>query len=322
MNYPGDNADPKAVAKYFESVALSYDLPGILPVMTSYVELTVAWATTGDVKQVDGYLYAVDYQSVGYFQQQSVFGWGTYEQLINAEYAVHRFCEEAVKFVDDEWHSGTTDPDALGRWCQAVQRSAEPDAYRDKGYPGAVGLLEDNVAIEVDFDSSGWGKDKATGAWIQTEANQTLYTNKNGYLWKKARWKWPTANTPPNYNSYWYVERHPTRYSWRSDIEEWARYLVDNYDVWCNTYYDHPEGWGRDTTSIDVWGSAGRGSALHWEVRQAVFDDMFYAEGAPYIEWLISNGWMWTRAGGWSWFSDDASDADMGHWLHMHITYQ
>src|SRR5919199_3424984 len=147
-NYPGDNANPGDVARWMADVAENeYGLPGVLPVMTSCVELTDAWTGPGDVKNVSGYLHPVDHCSVGYFQQQAddlgcgTFGWGTRDQIIQAPYALRRFCEEAAKLKDREWHKGTTDADALGRWCQAVQGSAFPDRYRDNGYPMAKELL-------------------------------------------------------------------------------------------------------------------------------------------------------------------------------------
>ena len=42
--YPGDLANPEDVARWMAEVAKDeYGLPGILPVMTSCVELTAAW---------------------------------------------------------------------------------------------------------------------------------------------------------------------------------------------------------------------------------------------------------------------------------------
>lgn len=69
--YPGDDANPEDVARWMAAVAEEeYGLPGILPVITSCVELTDAWTAPGDVKDVRGYLKAVDHDSVGYFQQR------------------------------------------------------------------------------------------------------------------------------------------------------------------------------------------------------------------------------------------------------------
>ncbi len=358
MEYPGDTATPTDVALYFASVAASYGLPRILPVMTSCVELTEAWTGPGNVRNVTGYLYAVDYWSVGYFQQQydgnpdgTYFGWGTYEQLIDAEYAVHRFCQEARKFIDWEWHANTTDPDALGRWCQAIQRSAFPDAYRDKGYPMAVELLKESdkkVAQEefvtVQFDQPGWGYvmqgDKKL--WVKVEPGENLdkitYDSKK-WMWAKrkqvevpkTKFNWPKANAAP-VNSWNYQDRHPTRYNWRPDVEEWARYLVENYDVWCNTYYEHPEGWGFNhqstdadgtkwyvqDTSFDVWGPAGRNDPLDPDLGDEIYNLLFHYAGKPDIDWIIWKRQIWTVRGGYSAFGTEPFS---WHDDHIHITY-
>jgi hypothetical protein len=125
-----------------------YDLPGILPVMTSCVELTGAWTGPGDVKDVRGYLRNVDACSVGYFQQQAddlgcgKFGWGTRAQLIDAKYALKRFCEEAAKYKG-QFNAGNIGQ--LGEWCATVQRPRQDlrHLYADKGYPMASELLRD-----------------------------------------------------------------------------------------------------------------------------------------------------------------------------------
>jgi len=103
--YPGDLANPEDVARWMAEVARDeYGLPGILPVMTSCVELTAAWTAPGDVKSVPGYLGAVDYDSLGYFQQRSSQGWGYPAQLTDADYALRAFCREAAKLKDWEWN--------------------------------------------------------------------------------------------------------------------------------------------------------------------------------------------------------------------------
>ena len=354
LTYPGDTATPESVAAYFRDVAeQEYQLPGILPVMTSCVELTNAWVAPGDVKQVRGYLNPVDHWSVGYFQQQYdgnpdgiIFGWGTYSQLIDAEYALHRFCQEAVKFKDYEWHENTTDPEVLGRWCQAIQRSAVPDAYRTKGYPMAVQLLskapkEDKYPQRVLVVSEGnWVYDEKTNEWAKVrfetgdkkdlaEGDVIKYQPSDGGLWVQRAgqeeeaatgFQWPEAWDEPIWDSPNYQDRHPTRYTWRSDVEAWARYLVQYYEdqVWCNTYVDHPEGHGRTLDSIDVWGPAGRNDYLDPDVGKEIWNLLFYYEGAPHIDWIIYNAWMWTVRGGWQRFgTDDFS----WHYDHIHVTY-
>ncbi len=143
MKYPGDLADPDVVARWMARVAYEeYGLPPVLPVMCSYVELTGAWTGPGDVKTVPGYLGAVDYDSLGYFQQRPSQGWGTPSQLTDADYALRKFCSVAYENSGGTWNKDQTGTQILGEWCQAVQRSAFPNAYRDKGYPAAMKLIE------------------------------------------------------------------------------------------------------------------------------------------------------------------------------------
>jgi hypothetical protein len=177
--YPGDTATPKDTASWMANVAYKqYGLPGILPVMTSCVELTQAFTGPGDVKDIPGYLNPVDGCSVGWFQQQAdglgcgTFGWGTKTQILDANYTLKRFCEEAAKL---KGQYAENDPNQLGQWCQAVQRSGVPNAYRDKGYPIAKVLLSEwtpskNGAVTTSPNWFGVGKDgvvRIGGDWSQ-----------------------------------------------------------------------------------------------------------------------------------------------------------
>jgi hypothetical protein len=176
--YPGDTASPREVAHWMANVAhQKYRLPGILPVMTSCVELTDAWTGPGDVKDVRGYLDNVDACSVGYFQQQAdnlgcgKFGWGTRAQLINAPYALRRFCEEAVKYKK-KFNAGNIRQ--LGEWCATVQRPREDlrHLYAEKGYPMASDLLR------------GWkpGKNADGKADTKVRAPKWIAINSKGLL--------------------------------------------------------------------------------------------------------------------------------------------
>lgn len=98
--YPGDEATPQQTAAWMGRVAEHiYGLPAELPVMCSLVELTQGWTGPGDVKDVAGYLYAVDYDSLGWFQQRPAAGWGTPEQITDPEYAL-------AAFLDAAWDAG------------------------------------------------------------------------------------------------------------------------------------------------------------------------------------------------------------------------
>jgi cell wall-associated NlpC family hydrolase len=140
LPFPGNCASPKATAAWMASVAEYYDLPGILPVMCSCVELTGAWTSEGCLEDVPGFLEAQDYDSVGLFQQRPSQGWGTVQECIDPPISLVKFLEEANKYKGQYSY---TNPDELGQWCQAVQRSGVPDAYRSKGYPMALELLKD-----------------------------------------------------------------------------------------------------------------------------------------------------------------------------------
>lgn len=177
---------------------------------------------------------------------------------------------------------------------------------------------------DISFNAEGWALDRKTGAYLRSDRKSaSLYTNKNGWVWGAAQaegWTWPVANAAPT-DSGSYADRFPTRYNWRDDVEEVARYLVDTYDVWCNTYYAHPPWYWREETSIDVWGPAGRGDPLDYYTGQGIFDDIWGNGLPPWIEWVIWQGYMWTAYDGWTWFSGDDPYSDAGHFRHIHFTF-
>ena len=63
-----------------------------------------------------------NFDSLGVFQQRPSQGWGTVAQLMDPRYAADAFYERLFKL--SEWESKS-----LAAAAQAVQRSAEPDAY-------------------------------------------------------------------------------------------------------------------------------------------------------------------------------------------------
>lgn len=128
---------------------------------------------------------------------------------------------------------------------------------------------------------------------------------------------WPKADALPRAGDY--VARHPTRYTFRPDVERWANYIVDAFPVWVVTYHDHPEGYKRDEDSLDVWGPGGRGDPLDQTVGEKVFDLLFHDPYQPDIEWIIYRRWIWTRSGGWKPFGTNAFTY---HDDHIHVTYR
>jgi hypothetical protein len=187
--------------------------------------------------------------------------------------------------------------------------------------------------ITLGYDEDGWAYDTASGLYVRSNtADLDHKTNEYGWLRAKvdavreaapSTWSWPEAWDDPIPWSEWYVERHPTRYTWRDDVEALARWLVDNYGVSVNTYDDHPEGLGRDYDSMDVWGSDGRGCPIGYELGQEIFGVLLNDPNPPNIEWIIWWGFQYGAWNNWNgeWFSDDDSDADMGHFRHIHVTY-
>ena len=145
-------------------------------------------------------------------------------------------------------------------------------------------------------------------------------------------WAWPEAWDDPIFDSPVYQDRHPTRYVWRPDVEEWARYLVDKFDgvVWCNTYYDHPEGRGFEVwdgawyimnTSFDVWGPGGRNDPLGSTVGWQIFGLLMNDPNPPNIHWIIYFGQQYGAWNNWEgeWFADPGDF--MYHGDHIHVTY-
>jgi hypothetical protein len=187
-------------------------------------------------------------------------------------------------------------------------------------------------------DATGWLVDKESGLYLAGPANADSELAMQGpwpYVQQlpiepdgppppgpEEEWQWPSDLYAPLYDGN-YVHEHPSRWDtmWRYDVEEVARYLVNEYNVSCNTYVDHPEGYWRDPDSIDVWGPGGRGDPIDYYTGQAVFDDIFNNGLPPWIDWVIWQSWMWTASGGWSWFSDDTSYVDMSHTRHSHWTF-
>jgi hypothetical protein len=83
-------------------------------------------------------------------------------------------------------------------------------------------------------------------------------------------------------------DRYPTRYEWRADVEDQIRRIYDRFpEVETNTYFDHPEGYGRNVASFDVWGPGGRDDPIDLDLGQRVFDFVFNDPNPPLIEWCI-----------------------------------
>lgn len=189
---------------------------------------------------------------------------------------------------------------------------------------------------KVGADKDGWIVDLRTNEYIRTNANITYGADGSGWLYApapksnqrppKPAWAWPEDLQ----NVGWlgdgsYVDLHPSRWDtvWRADIEVWARYLVDNYDVSCNTYVHHPAGeWSpRDETSFDVWGPAGRGFAVDPSIGSTIFNQLFHDEGEPDIDWIIWQATIYHAGNGWAGQPWGANEFEW-HFDHVHVTYK
>ncbi|GLW35864.1 hypothetical protein [Actinoplanes regularis] len=86
----------------------------------------IAITTAITESSLHNYTEAVDYDSLGLFQQRPSQGWGTPAQLTDPVYATNAFLNAMLrKYPSNAWMSGD-----IGAICQRVQVSAYPDAYR------------------------------------------------------------------------------------------------------------------------------------------------------------------------------------------------
>ena len=92
-----------------------------LPVRGAVIAITTAITESG----LRNITEAVDHDSLGLYQQRPSQGWGTAAQVTNPAYATDSFLSVMRQmYPGGSWGSGD-----IGAICQAVQRSAYPDAY-------------------------------------------------------------------------------------------------------------------------------------------------------------------------------------------------
>ena len=209
--------------------------------------------------------------------------------------------------------------------------------------------------ITLRYDQQGWAYDTASGLPVKSNTAELVHkTNKDGWLWADvatgattvetttetitttvSTWSWPEAWDEPWPGSEIYQERHPTRYVWRPDVEKQARWLVDTFNVSCNSYYEHPEGRGFEVastdpdgtvwyimnTSFDVWGPAGRndpiGSTVGWQIFNLLMND----PNPPNVRWIIWQRNQYGEWNGWQGEPFEPGNEFMAHEDHIHVTY-
>ncbi len=126
-----------------------------------------------------------------------------------------------------------------------------------------------------------------------------------------------------------YVDRHPTRYTWRKDIQELIRRIYEEFGwdaLHITTYVDHPasefypEAGGRDTASLDIWGPGGRRDPLPKALGDKIYKFIYNDSKPPWIDWIIWRRVMRSRASG---FVDTPFGTDEFSWHddHIHITF-
>jgi predicted chitinase len=147
---------------------------------------------------------------------------------------------------------------------------------------------------------------------------------------QEKRWQFTTLvppgyrDVPPKLVSGSYVERHPSRYRWREDVADLIRELYRLFGsdrIHINTYHDHPEDFGRDLTSFDVWDVKGRGHAIDPELGAEITRWLYRKAGAPHIDWIIWWAQWWDNSfpvGVWRPFGGDPFT---WHKDHVHVTY-
>lgn len=120
-----------------------------------------------------------------------------------------------------------------------------------------------------------------------------------------------------------YQDRHPTRYEWEDRIEALIRRIYARFpNVVITTYVEHPEGWGWDTVSFDVWGENGRNDPIGLERGDKVFDFVYNDPNPPYLEWCIWRRKIRTRANGFRPEPFGDGTVFTNHEDHPHFSFQ
>lgn len=127
-----------------------------------------------------------------------------------------------------------------------------------------------------------------------------------------------------------YEERHPTRYVWRTpDVKAYLYRLFRFYrEISINTYVEHPgreispNAYGRDTTSADIWGRAGRNDPIDPELGDAIRAYLLNDPDPPYVAWLIYKQRVYTPngRGGFN-VGPFGTDPFSWHRDHLHVTF-
>lgn len=224
-DYPGDCADPAPVARYMARVARDkYDLPPELPVMASYVEMTGAWTSPGCLENVPGYYTNQDFDSLGYWQMRPSQGWGSYEQVTDAAWALDKFCQVAT----DKWRNvDPNDAEALGEWCADIERPREDlrYLYASKGYPAAKELIK-GWDTEYGDDKPEPDPDPGPGPRPEPEGELRQWEKWGWYQWPSDD-SWDLQYVPPEGRTSPLPDPEPQVHKARTKPEEVEYYEKD-----------------------------------------------------------------------------------------------
>ena len=91
-----------------------------------------------------------------------------------------------------------------------------------------------------------------------------------------------------------YQDRHPTLYRWAKHVKPMIHKLYREMggpsQIHVNTYLDHPEGFHRTLTSLDVWGGGGRNDPIGHAKGQRAFNLIWNDPGLPSSTGLSGSG--------------------------------
>lgn len=117
--------------------------------------------------------------------------------------------------------------------------------------------------------------------------------------------------------------KHPwgsgaTTYSWTPEVRRTIELVTDRWPlVRPNSYVCHPWcGWAR--FSVDYWWTGGRGDPIPVPIGRNIREFLMDLPGKPLIRHTIFEHQLWTRWGGYSYWS---RNDHTGSLRHLHVTY-
>jgi hypothetical protein len=116
------------------------------------------------------------------------------------------------------------------------------------------------------------------------------------------------------------LKRHYTHYKVSRNVLRAAEDIVGRFKCSWNTYYDHPEGYFLDSTSVDYWHPRGRGVPLAENTGDAIVAWVLGQRMYHEVRWIIWWGWIWMPTTGWMPYTG-WQGMHKGLDAHVHVTY-